>query len=50
MPEITDSPGEIFSSLAANFESLGWPLLVIGLVAGIFIGLAIAKVNSDRKK
>lgn len=45
-----DPTGQSFSSIVANFESLGIWLLFIGLAAGIFIGLAIAKVGRNQQK
>lgn len=50
MTEPTRPTGEMFSSLVTSFESLGIWLLLIGLVAGIFIGLAFAKVGRDQRK
>ncbi len=54
MPEEEAAPQlESFSALqqfVSEFETLGTPLLFIGLTAGVLIGYAIAKVRYDQKK
>ena len=51
MQEDASSGGDILSTVVQNFEpTSGITFLIIGLVAGVFIGWAIGKVGRDQKK